>query len=225
MALEPVRLVTYARSGVASMGMLDDDVLWDLPGAYDAHAAAGRASASLPAHLPESMRGFIALGVPGVDAALEAVSSLRDRGQDEARGRRLRLALEDVSLLPPVPDPPKILCMGLIFQTHAVATGQELPKQPQIFMKPCTGLVGHGGSVILPRAWPDKVVPGTELCVVIGRTAHLVDEDDAFACVYGYTVLNDVTARGFPFPKNKMFDTHAPVGPCLRPATSAARSA
>ncbi|MGE5500742.1 MAG: fumarylacetoacetate hydrolase family protein [Ignavibacteriales bacterium] len=58
---------------------------------------------------------------------------------------------------------------------------------------------------------------GTELCAVIGRVARGVREEDALDCVYGYTILNDITARGMSFPKNKMFETFAPVGPCLVP--------
>lgn len=216
-ALETVRLVTYANGATTATGLVDGDLVWNLPDSYAAHLADQRLSASAPAYLPETMKGFIALGGAGIDGALAAVTRLREQGRDQWLGRPLRFALGDVTLLPPVPDPAKILCMGLIFQTHAVATGQELPKQPQIFMKPQTGLVGHGGPLILPKAWPERVVPGTELCVVMGSKVRHVDEEHALDGVYGYTILNDVTARGFPFPKNKMFDSHSPLGPWLVP--------
>jgi 2-keto-4-pentenoate hydratase/2-oxohepta-3-ene-1,7-dioic acid hydratase in catechol pathway len=107
--------------------------------------------------------------------------------------------------------------MGLIFPSHAVATGQKMAESPQIFMKPTTALVGHDAPIVIPKAWPDRVACGTEICAVIGRVAHRVREEDALDCVYGYTVLNDVTARGMSFPKNKIFDSFAPVGPCLVP--------
>ncbi len=216
MASEPVRLVSYLHAGRIAVGLLDGSKIWNLRDAYAAYQAGGRRAAG-PAYLPDAMRSFIALGSAGIDAALSAVGRLREAGQDSWRGRPLSVAASDATLLPPVPDPDKILCMGLIFPSHAVATGQQMAKQPQIFMKPRTGLVGHDAPIVIPKAWPDRVASGTELCAVIGRVARDVREEDALDCVYGYTILNDITARGMSFPKNKMFETFAPVGPCLVP--------
>ena len=216
MALEPVRLVTYVRGGTISIGLVDDDAIWDLPDCHAASSADG-ATAKGPYFLPSTMKAFIALGEAGIDAGLAAVTRVREKGREAWLGRPLRTAFADTTLLPPVPDPGKILCMGLIFPTHAVATGQQVPKSPQIFMKPLTGLVGHGGALVIPKAWPERTAAGAELCVVIGRQGKAVDEEHALDLVYGYTAFNDVTARGLSFPKNKMFDTHSPIGPWIVP--------
>lgn len=217
MPLEPVRLVTYHHAGAVSIGLVDDDVIWDLPRSYGAHRARSRHSGAGPAFLPADMRGFMALGQAGIDAALEAAQACARDGVESFAGAPVKIASSAAGLLPPIPDPSKILCMGLIFPTHAVATGQKLPERPQIFMKPSSGLVGHDGPIVIPRVWPDRIVPGTELCVVIGTRCRGVAEDRALDQVYGYTVLNDVTARGFPFPQNKILDSFAPVGPWIVP--------
>lgn len=213
MALEPVRLVSYVRGGTISTGIVDDDVIWDLP---DCHAAAGGVAKG-PSFLPGAMKAFIALGDAGVDAALAVASQAKEKGRESWLGRPLSTPLAGACLLPPVPDPEKILCMGLIFPSHAVATGQKMAESPQIFMKPLSGLIGHGGEIVIPKIWPERTASGAELCVVVGREAKGVREADALGLVYGYTAFNDVTARGLSFPKNKMFDTHSPIGPWIVP--------
>jgi len=216
MALEPVRLVTYVRGGATSVGIVDDDTIWDLPDSHAAAAQDGKAAKGA-SFLPDRMKAFIALGDAGIDAALVAVTHVAKAGRAQWVGRPLATPLAGATLLPPVPDPEKILCMGLIFPSHAVATGQQLPKSPQIFMKPLSGLVGHGGDLVIPKVWPDRTASGAELCVVIGRQGKAIDEERALDLVYGYTAFNDVTARGMSFPKNKMFDTHSPIGPWIVP--------
>ncbi|BBK39252.1 hypothetical protein STAQ_43300 [Allostella sp. ATCC 35155] len=216
MALEPVRLVTYQRGGTTSIGIVDDDAVWDIPDCHAAALADGRGGKG-PSFLPAAMRSFIALGDAGVDAAISAATHVKEQGRARWLGRVLRTPLAETRLLPPVPDPEKILCMGLIFPTHAVATGQQMAKSPQIFMKPTSALVGNMEDIVIPKVWPERTASGAELCVVIGRPAKGVREEDALDCVYGYTAFNDVTARGLSFPKNKIFDSFAPTGPWIVP--------
>ena len=136
-------------------------------------------------------------------------------GQWTRTARSARLA--DVRLLAPV-DPSKIVCVGRNYAAHAAELGNELPKEPLIFLKPSTAIVGPEEPVVLTR-FSQRVEHEGELALVIGRRcSHLRDSDDALSFVLGYTCLNDVTARDLQkddvqFTRGKGFDTFCPVGP------------
>jgi 2-keto-4-pentenoate hydratase/2-oxohepta-3-ene-1,7-dioic acid hydratase in catechol pathway len=125
------------------------------------------------------------------------------------------------TLLPPVPSPEKILCIGLNYLDHAIETGAEPPTEPVVFSKFNTALVGDGDSIVLPRL-SHQVDYEAELVVVIGSTARHVSVSDAMSHVIGYTCGHDVSARdwqkgrpGGQWLLGKSFDTFAPLGPCL----------
>ena len=125
------------------------------------------------------------------------------------------------SLLPPVPPPEKILCIGLNYLDHAIETGAEPPSEPVVFSKFNTALVGDGDAIVLPSL-SQEVDYEAELVVVLGRTARHVAEGDAMKCVAGYTCGHDVSARdwqkgrpGGQWLLGKSFDTFAPIGPWL----------
>src|SRR5580693_1318541 len=123
----------------------------------------------------------------------------------------------DVRLLAPV-DPGKIVCVGRNYAAHAAELGNEVPKEPLMFLKPPSSLVGPGEPIVL-TSYSQRVEHEGELAIVIGRRcSHLRDSDDAFAYALGYTCLNDVTARDIQksdvqFTRGKGFDTFCPVGP------------
>ena len=127
--------------------------------------------------------------------------------------------LEEVDLLPPVPDPDKIVCIGLNYRSHAEETGQELPSAPTFFAKFRNALVPSGAAVQLPAA-SQKVDYEAEVAVVVGRRCRDIEEQDALACVAGYTLLNDLSARDLQFATpqwmpGKVFDGSAPCGPAI----------
>jgi 2-keto-4-pentenoate hydratase/2-oxohepta-3-ene-1,7-dioic acid hydratase in catechol pathway len=124
-----------------------------------------------------------------------------------------------VELLPPIPDPDKIICIGLNYRSHAEEFGLELPKAPTVFGKYRNALTGDGRTVTLPEA-SAKVDFEAEIAFVIGRRAKDVPVDSALDHVAGYTLLNDLSARDLQFltPQwmpGKIFDGSAPCGPCL----------
>lgn len=128
-------------------------------------------------------------------------------------------------LLPPVPAPEKIFCIGLNYRDHAIETGADIPTEPVVFSKFNTALVGHGDSIQLPTV-AHEVDYEAELVVVIGRTAKHVPVESAMKHVYGYACGHDVSARdwqkgrpGGQWLLGKTFDTFAPVGPCVVPAS------
>jgi 2-keto-4-pentenoate hydratase/2-oxohepta-3-ene-1,7-dioic acid hydratase in catechol pathway len=132
----------------------------------------------------------------------------------------------EVRLLTPV-EPRKIVCIGRNYAAHAAELGNEVPKDPLIFLKPSTAIVGPDEPIVLPK-YSLRVEHEGELGLVIGRRcSHLNDDEDSLSYVLGYTCVNDVTARDLQkadvqFTRAKGFDTFCPVGPYieteLRPA-------
>jgi len=126
--------------------------------------------------------------------------------------------LADVSLLPPIPDPGKLICIGLNYLSHAEEGGVEAPETPTFFAKFTNALV-PGWTVALP-AYSQKVDYEAEVAFVIGRRAKDVPEERALEYIAGYTLLNDLSARDYQFmtPQwmpGKVFDGSAPCGPAL----------
>jgi len=135
----------------------------------------------------------------------------------EAQGQGV--ALGQVRLQPPVPDPQKIVCIGLNYRSHAAEAGLDPPGAPTFFAKFRNSLVPQGAEVTLPRA-SEKVDYEAEVAFVIGRRATDVSEAEALDHVAGYTLLNDLSARDLQFATpqwmpGKVFDGSAPCGPAL----------
>ena len=132
-----------------------------------------------------------------------------------ATGRRA--ALGEVRLVAPV-APGKIVCVGRNYAQHAAELGNEVPKDPMIFLKPSTAIVGPDEPIVLTR-YSARVEHEGELGLVIGRRcAPLADSANPLDYVLGYTCVNDVTARDLQkadvqFSRAKGFDTFCPVGP------------
>jgi 2-keto-4-pentenoate hydratase/2-oxohepta-3-ene-1,7-dioic acid hydratase (catechol pathway) len=124
----------------------------------------------------------------------------------------------EVKILPPV-EPSKVVCVGLNYRDHAEELNMDLPKEPILFLKPNTTVIGHEDSIIYPPQ-SHKVDYEAELAIVIGHQARFVDKDDAKNYVAGYTILNDVTARDLQqkdgqWTRAKSFDTFCPLGPWI----------
>ncbi len=114
-------------------------------------------------------------------------------------------------------NPNKILCIGRNYAAHAKELGNEPPKEPLLFLKPRTSLIGPGGVIVLPPQ-SERVEHEAELGVVIGKTAKNVSREDAMTHVFGYTCVCDVSARDLQktdgqWARAKGFDTFCPVGP------------
>jgi 2-keto-4-pentenoate hydratase/2-oxohepta-3-ene-1,7-dioic acid hydratase in catechol pathway len=128
-------------------------------------------------------------------------------------------AVADVKLLAPV-APSKIVCVGRNYAEHAAELGNEVPKEPLLFLKAPSSVINSGEKIRLPGV-SSQVEHEGELGVVIGRKCSmLLDDDDPISYVLGYTCLNDVTARDLQkkdvqFTRAKSFDTFCPVGPFI----------
>jgi 2-keto-4-pentenoate hydratase/2-oxohepta-3-ene-1,7-dioic acid hydratase in catechol pathway len=158
----------------------------------------------------------------GGDRVVEAGRSLRDliavsRLAEPPDAEEI--ALSDVQLLPPIPNPEKIICIGLNYRSHAEEAGVEAPDTPTFFAKFRNALVADGSEVALPAA-SAKVDYEAEVAFVVGRRAKDVSESDALDHVAGYMLLNDLSARDLQFATpqwipGKVFDGSAPCGPAL----------
>ena len=168
--------------------------------------------------IPADSLGAPAATVRGILNALDADGLARLGARAESSSERT--AVESVSLLAPVPDPEKIICLGLNYRDHAEESGQEIPSAPMWFAKFANSLVGSGQDIVLPAAHPDYVDYEAELAVIIGRRTSRVSEAEALSHVAGATAFNDVSARDLQFQNTlwtsgKAIDTFAPCGPAL----------
>src|SRR5687768_10786610 len=193
-----MRLVTYREKRVPDAepraGVLTDQ------GVVDVHAADDA--------LPLDVLSLIQSG-PG----------LLDRVREVTAGALAR-PLADVTLLAPIPRPPKIVCIGVNYADHAAEAGRALPRWPSVFLKAPSCIVGPGDPIVRPPT-TEQLDYEVELAVVIGRRATSVPKERALEYVAGYTIMNDVSARDLQLGKDggiilgKNFDTSAPLGPCL----------
>jgi 2-keto-4-pentenoate hydratase/2-oxohepta-3-ene-1,7-dioic acid hydratase in catechol pathway len=159
--------------------------------------------------IPACTKQFLASGPEVLDRAADAVaggSPLPD---------------ESITLLPLVPSPEKIICVGLNYAEHAREGGREPPERPVVFNKFPSAVLAHGQPIVHP-ANSQEVDYEAELVAVIGRGGRDIPRDEAFSHVAGYCCGNDVSARDWQIRKGggqwllgKTFDTFAPIGPHL----------
>ncbi len=135
---------------------------------------------------------------------------------DEIDVTGVSLALSKAELLSPV-DPSKILAVGLNYKDHAEELDMDIPKEPHVFMKPISSLIGPGELIIYPEM-SSQVDFEAELVIVVGKIAAGIKSEEAADYIFGYTCGNDVTARDIQrkdkqWTRAKGFDTFCPVGP------------
>jgi len=173
-----------------------------------------RARAIAAALFPQSTRGFLEGG-----AATQDVLGAMVEATKAGKFQPVSHALNSVRLHAPINDPGKFICIGLNYRDHAAETGAAVPKEPPVFPKWNNSILDPGEPILRPRG--EKTLDWeVELGVVIGKTARFVTKDKALDYIYGYTIINDVSARDFQFHTSqwgpgKMGDTLAPVGPYI----------
>ncbi len=128
------------------------------------------------------------------------------------------LSLSDVRLLAPC-QPSKIVAVGLNYLDHIKEMNDPMPDEPVIFLKPTTAIIGPEESIVSPKR-SSRVDYEAELAVVIGKKCKNIAKEEADEYIFGYTCLNDVSARDLQpidgqWARAKGFDTFAPMGPCI----------
>lgn len=188
-----MQVVTYEDAGKARPGIVQDGMVVDL-------SAAG-------------FRSVIELIEAGAQGLAQAKRTASDAPRDSRR------PLQEVKLLAPIPRPGKLICVGLNYLDHAKETGAEIPKVPTIFNKFNTSVIGPGANIVLPKVSkaPDFEA---EFAFVIGYGGRHIAKDNWKDHVFGYTLINDVSARDYQrattqWLMGKTFDTFAPMGPWI----------
>lgn len=163
------------------------------------------------ANLPANVRQLL----EGGPEVLQAVAALADRPN------ATKVAVAKARFHAPVADPRKIICVGLNYKDHAAESGAPIPKDPVLFSKYATALIGHGEAIVLPRV-SQEVDYEAEFVIVVGKKGRHLTPANALDHVAGYTVGHDVSARDWQLKKDgkqwmvgKTFDTFAPAGPYL----------
>ena len=185
-----MRLVSFRHANAQKFGMMVDGGIVDL-------------STRLSARWP-SLRAAIA------GQALDELAAA-------TKGVAADFKLGEVELLPVIPEPGKILCVGLNYSTHVGEMGRQLPTVPSVFSRFTNTLVAHGGNIVRPRASIDFDFEG-ELAVVIGARCRHVSRASALSVIAGYTCFLDGSVRDFQkhsVTAGKNFPATGPLGPWM----------
>jgi 2-keto-4-pentenoate hydratase/2-oxohepta-3-ene-1,7-dioic acid hydratase in catechol pathway len=193
-----MRLVTYRDEGGVHLGALQDD-----------HVVA----------LDDVAPDMLALIDSGAEGLARARAALEQGAHTQP--------LSQVQLLAPIPRPRQnVVCLGMNYVAHAIegdrAAGREpqLPKYPVIFTKAVTSVCGPDDDIPLDPRVTAKLDYEVELAYVVGRTAKNIAREDALSYIFGYTIVNDISARDLQgqhqqFFKGKSLDRTCPIGPCI----------
>jgi acylpyruvate hydrolase len=203
-----MKIVRFSQNGQAPrLGVLMGDRIGDMQASLIATLAKRgvvRAAEIAAALVPQSARGFIEGGA----ASRDAVAGITEWVTVPAGSARLHA---------PIHDPGKFICIGLNYADHAAEANLPVPKEPPIFAKWNNAILDPGEPILRPRG-STQLDWEVELGVVVGKTARYVSKEQALDYVWGYTIINDVSARDFQFigsqwMAGKIPETFAPVGP------------
>ncbi|MEM4704167.1 MAG: fumarylacetoacetate hydrolase family protein [Candidatus Bathyarchaeia archaeon] len=163
---------------------------------------------------PPKLEDLVALGAEGIKRTEKLLQEAAAKEVAQAS-----FAIAKCALKAPIPRPAKIICLGLNYRDHAVEQGKEVPEEPVIFMKPYTAIIGPHEKIVKP-SFVKQLDYEAELAIIIGRKAKNVPVSKAKEHIFGYTILNDVSARDIQFKdkqwtRGKSFDTFAPTGPFI----------
>ncbi len=205
-----MRLLTYKAGKTMKVGIVEGEKVLDLAKAAE---AAGKA-------VPATLRGII----EGGSKAMTAVKAVVKYAQANPKG--LYTALEKIKYAAPIQDVKKnVFCVGRNYKAHIEEMAKAMnrpdpnyPKVPEFFSKPPTTIVAHGDDVERHAAYTKMLDYEAELAVIIGKGGRNIPKDKALDHIFGYTIVNDVTARDAQrahgqFFKGKSFDTFCPIGP------------
>ena len=205
-----MKLVRFSTTGqTPRLGVLQGDRIADLQASVAAsltRRGVTRAAELAAALVPNSTRAFLE-GGPLVE---ETVAGIKEWVTIPANSARLHA---------PITDPGKFICIGLNYRDHAEEANQPIPKEPPIFAKWSNAILDPNEPILRPRG-SNQLDWEVELGVVIGKMARFVSKDKALDHVWGYTIINDVSARDFQFigsqwMAGKIPETFAPVGPYI----------
>ena len=206
--MQNLRLFNYRKGNHHALGLRSGERLFDVA------ALAQIAKQKVPTSVEDLL----------VADDLGALQGLADKAGNLSSAAA-QLDERDLEFAPCVTRPGKIIGIGLNYRQHAAEVNMDLPTEPVMFAKFPSSLLGHRGTIRLPTNVDHMFDYEAELVVVIGRPAHQVSPEQAWAHIFGYCVGNDFSARGLQFRTTqftlgKTSDGFAPIGPDLVPAAS-----
>lgn len=189
-----MRLVSFSRGGNNRIGCVVDGQIIDL-------------SIAAPS-LPTDLLSLIEMGPEGMQQAEAATKSA---------GSDAQVSADDITYLPLIPRPPKVICIGRNYAAHAIEGGAQPPTYPEIFYRGSTSLLAHGAPIIRANC-SDKLDYEAELVAIVGKTARHVSREDGLDYVAGYSLFNDATFRDYQKKSSqwtigKNFDNTGGFGP------------
>jgi 2-keto-4-pentenoate hydratase/2-oxohepta-3-ene-1,7-dioic acid hydratase in catechol pathway len=222
-----LKLAGFRRRRKTCVGVVWGQKVIDLNGAYPFLRKRARSPKKMPPI--QDIKSFLAQGPAAIRIARRAENLVKGIMEGERRVppaiKGLVTDLNKVRLLPPISNPPKILCLARNYVSHAreVAGDAPLPRSLLVFIKPTTSIIGPGDSVVVPPSC-QKLDYEVELAVVIGKRGRYIPSGKAMDHVAGYTIINDISDREYIVQEEtqrvnwffmKAQDTFAPLGPYL----------
>lgn len=207
-----MKLVTFIVNGNERLG------IWSERGILDINEAA---QSLLARALPADMQSFIAAGPDALKSARQVLDAATTSPQAKWHG------IDSVRLAAPIPHPRKnVFCVGRNYKAHIIevarARNREVafPPVPEFFTKPPTTVIGPDDEVHLDTRYTRQLDYEIELAIVIGTRCRDLSAEAALDAIFGYTIVNDVSAREVQqahgqWFKGKGFDTYCPMGPCI----------
>ena len=189
-----MKFTTFMADGQPRLGVIDGDAVIDL----------NAAQKDVPADLRLALKAGIDLAAAGRAAIASSAP---------------RQPLSGVTYAPTIPEPGKIICLGLNYFDHAKEGGRDKPEYPWFFLRCASSLVAPGADALLPKV-SERFDYEAELAVIIGKTAKHLSQADALGCVFGYTCFNDMSVRDYQkktpqWTIGKNFDRTGGFGPTL----------
>lgn len=214
--VKAMRFMTFESGGNTFPGVIKDDAILKLSSLLSLRGLNLSDSSDL---LP-----FI----EGVDANMlrllkEELQSISRKSLGDMLKSGDAFTLDAVKVKSPLPRPPGVFCLGFNYRSHAPELKRPIPEVPIIFMKPSKAVVGPEDDILLPKV-ATRVDFEVELTIVMGKGGRNIPRAKAYERIFGYTILNDITARDIqqkdfslsrPWLRSKGFDSFAPMGPCV----------
>jgi 2-keto-4-pentenoate hydratase/2-oxohepta-3-ene-1,7-dioic acid hydratase in catechol pathway len=204
-----LKVISYTRGEDERAGIVIDGTVYDVGSCVSFLGMS---------EMPTGVLGLLSAGKTEELRELhQRLSEARQDGPDLPL--RCWASLEEITVLPPISRPRKIICVGRNYRDHADEQGAKLPKAPLLFAKAPTAVIGTGEPIVIPRG-SEKVDYEGELALVIGHQVRGAGPKEAALAIFGYCCLNDVTERDAQSSEKQWFrsksmDTFAPLGPWI----------
>jgi len=213
-----MRLATFQKNGIASLGVIVEDWMIDLEVAYRSLYEVGNESHSIFANMLNLLQSY-KIGFPLINDFITKVKQLSPSELSTFLNDGIIISLEDMIYLAPILNPGKLICVGLNYPSYKRRNSDQSPAYPVLFHKVATSLVGHGGMVLYPQNANGLLYEG-ELALVIGMRGKYISRENACSFIAGYTIANDIgspdlESRTSQWTTGKMLDTFCPLGPFI----------